>query len=159
MPSDPGMYSGRVCGAAGGTLFIGEITGAYADEQCMTGGAPDVEKIQPFVLTMLTTTTGCLEPCGGAWQIGKTTAPDPRVLRHGIGGYTTEVRCSRRWVRPEISGPAATGRSCLQRDLPGSHEYLRGGQTVPILDAFRLRGDHGNSHQTPARPVRRLAQS
>lgn len=58
------------------TLFIGEITGAYADEQCMTGGAPDVEKIQPFVLTMPDNNYWLLgDHVGRAWQIGKNYRP------------------------------------------------------------------------------------
>ncbi len=41
------------------------------------------------------------------------------------------------------------GRSCLQRDLPGLHEDLRGGQDWPILAAFRLRETQGNEPPDP----------
>ena len=45
----------------GNTLFIGEIVGAYADDDCLTDGKPDVNKINPFTLTM---------PDGNYWLVG-----------------------------------------------------------------------------------------
>ena len=57
-------------------LFIGEIKGAYADEQYMTEGAPDLRKIEPFVLTMPDNNYWSLgEVVGRAWQIGKDHRP------------------------------------------------------------------------------------
>ena len=51
-------------------------------------------------------------------------------------------------------------RSCLQRDLPGSHDYLRGGQDWANLGRIPFaRKPTGTGYQTPAWPVRRLAQS
>jgi flavin reductase (DIM6/NTAB) family NADH-FMN oxidoreductase RutF len=46
-------------------LFVGEIVGAYADEQCLTGGAPDVQKMRPFTLTM---------PDNKYWKVGDKLA-------------------------------------------------------------------------------------
>ena len=34
------------------TLFIGQILGAYTEERFLTGGKPDILKINPFTLTM-----------------------------------------------------------------------------------------------------------
>ena len=42
-------------------LFIGEIVGAYVDDACLTDGKPDVQKIDPFTLTM---------PDNGYWRVG-----------------------------------------------------------------------------------------
>jgi flavin reductase (DIM6/NTAB) family NADH-FMN oxidoreductase RutF len=44
------------------TLFVGEILGAYSEEQYMTDGKPDIQKIQPFTLTM---------PDNSYWAVGK----------------------------------------------------------------------------------------
>ena len=43
-------------------LFIGEIVGAYADENSFSGGIPDIAEIKPLLLTM---------PDNSYWQIGK----------------------------------------------------------------------------------------
>jgi len=53
-------------------LFIGEIVAAYADEDCLTDGQPDILKINPLVLTMPDNqywTVG--ERAGKAWAAGK----------------------------------------------------------------------------------------
>jgi flavin reductase (DIM6/NTAB) family NADH-FMN oxidoreductase RutF len=42
-------------------LFIGEIVDAYAEEGCLTNGAPDIAKMAPFTLTM---------PDNIYWKIG-----------------------------------------------------------------------------------------
>lgn len=42
-------------------LFIGEIVDAYAEEACLTDGAPDIAKMAPFTLTM---------PDNSYWRIG-----------------------------------------------------------------------------------------
>lgn len=42
-------------------LFIGEIVGAYADEDCCRGNEPDIERIRPFTLTM---------PDNRYWSVG-----------------------------------------------------------------------------------------
>ena len=39
-------------------LFIGEIVAAHADEDCLTHGRPDIEKINPWCSRCRTTTTG-----------------------------------------------------------------------------------------------------
>lgn len=53
-------------------LFIGRIVGAYADEGCMTDGKPDIEKMQPFMLTMPDNRYWRIGPTAGkAWQAGK----------------------------------------------------------------------------------------
>ena len=43
-------------------LFIGEIKSAYGDENCFTGGKPDVTEINPLLLTM---------PDNSYWQVGE----------------------------------------------------------------------------------------
>jgi flavin reductase (DIM6/NTAB) family NADH-FMN oxidoreductase RutF len=53
-------------------LFIGEIVAAYADEDCLTDGRPDILKINPLVLTMPDNnywTVGA--HAGRAWDAGK----------------------------------------------------------------------------------------
>ena len=53
-------------------LFIGEIVAAYADEDCLTDGRPDILKINPLVLTMPDNnywTVG--NHAGRAWSAGK----------------------------------------------------------------------------------------
>jgi flavin reductase (DIM6/NTAB) family NADH-FMN oxidoreductase RutF len=44
------------------TLFIGEISGAYADPEVIKGGKPDFSAIDPLLLTM---------PDNTYWQLGK----------------------------------------------------------------------------------------
>jgi flavin reductase (DIM6/NTAB) family NADH-FMN oxidoreductase RutF len=55
------------------TLFIGEIVSAYAEEKMLTNGRPDVEKMDPFTLTM---PDNCYwrvgEKAGQAWNAGKS---------------------------------------------------------------------------------------
>lgn len=54
------------------TLFIGEIKGAYADEQCLTDGKPDIRKMEPITFTMPDNTYWAVgEYLGKAWSIGK----------------------------------------------------------------------------------------
>jgi len=54
------------------TLFIGEIKGAYADEQCLTEGTPDSKKMEPLTLTMPDNSYWAVgEYLGKAWSIGK----------------------------------------------------------------------------------------
>jgi flavin reductase (DIM6/NTAB) family NADH-FMN oxidoreductase RutF len=53
-------------------LFIGEIAEAYAAEDTLTDGNPDITKMQPFTLTMPDNTywkTG--EEAGKAWEAGR----------------------------------------------------------------------------------------
>lgn len=44
------------------SFFIGEIVGSYSEEQFLTGGVPDIKKINPFLLTM---------PDNGYWSVGE----------------------------------------------------------------------------------------
>lgn len=54
------------------TFFIGEIINIYAEEQCLTNGLPDVEKMKPFLLTMPDNRYWALGSCiGRAWDAGK----------------------------------------------------------------------------------------
>jgi flavin reductase (DIM6/NTAB) family NADH-FMN oxidoreductase RutF len=54
------------------TLFIGQITGAYTEEKFLTGGKPDILKINPFTLTMPDNQYWKVGPnAGKAWSIGK----------------------------------------------------------------------------------------
>lgn len=53
-------------------LFLGEIVGAYTEEQYLTDGKPDVRKMNPFLLTMPDNnywTVGA--HAGNAWSAGK----------------------------------------------------------------------------------------
>ena len=43
------------------TFFIGEILGAYAGEECLTEGRPDIKKMDPLLLTM---------PDNRYWKVG-----------------------------------------------------------------------------------------
>lgn len=53
-------------------LFIGEIVAAYCEETCLTDGAPDLAKIDPFVLISAGKRYRTLgADIGGAWEIGK----------------------------------------------------------------------------------------
>lgn len=53
-------------------LFIGQIVEAYADQGCLTAGAPDVTRLEPFTLTMPDNTYWRVgEPAGKAWEAGR----------------------------------------------------------------------------------------
>ncbi|MEW6261825.1 MAG: flavin reductase family protein [Thermodesulfobacteriota bacterium] len=53
-------------------LFVGEVVGVYAEERFLTDGAPDPEKVKPFVLSMPDNRFWALGECvGRAWQAGK----------------------------------------------------------------------------------------
>lgn len=53
-------------------LFIGEIIMAYCNENCLTGGVPDLKKMNPFVLSMSDKRYWALgQDIGAAWEIGK----------------------------------------------------------------------------------------
>ena len=52
-------------------LFIGEIIMAYCDEKCLTEGVPDLNKINPFILSMPDKRYRALgQDVGAAWEIG-----------------------------------------------------------------------------------------
>ena len=58
------------------TLFIGEVVSAYSEEQYLTDGKPDVQKIKPFVLTMPDNNYWWIGGLAGkAWGIGKNFKP------------------------------------------------------------------------------------
>ncbi len=46
-------------------LFLGEIMGAYTEDRYLTDGKPDIQKMNPFVLTM---------PDNNYWRIGEWAA-------------------------------------------------------------------------------------
>ena len=53
-------------------LFIGEIVAAYADEDCLTDGQPDILKINPLMLTMPDNNYWTVGThAGRAWSAGK----------------------------------------------------------------------------------------
>lgn len=53
-------------------LYIGEIVNAYSENRYLTDGKPDVQKINPFVLTMPDNHYWKIGPnAGNAWSIGK----------------------------------------------------------------------------------------
>lgn len=54
------------------SFFIAEIVNIFCDEEFLTEGVPDVEKIKPFVLTMPDNRFWSLGSCvGKAWHAGK----------------------------------------------------------------------------------------
>ncbi|HSW39538.1 MAG TPA: flavin reductase family protein [Acidobacteriota bacterium] len=56
-------------------IFIGEIIAAYSDDRYLTGGVPDMMKIDPFILSMPQMTYQRLgASVGRAWEIGKSRA-------------------------------------------------------------------------------------
>jgi flavin reductase (DIM6/NTAB) family NADH-FMN oxidoreductase RutF len=53
-------------------LFVGEIVEAFCGKDFLSGGAPDLEKLQPFALTMPDNRYWSMgQPLGRAWSIGK----------------------------------------------------------------------------------------
>lgn len=53
-------------------LFIGEIAGAWCDEEVMTDGKPDMKKIDPLLLTMPDNRYLSLGECvASAWSVGR----------------------------------------------------------------------------------------
>ncbi len=54
-------------------LFIGEIVEAYAEEACLTNGAPDIAKMEVFTLTMPDNFYWKIgAKAGKAWEAGRT---------------------------------------------------------------------------------------
>ena len=54
------------------SFFIGEIVGAYSEEQYLTDGNPDIKKVNPFVLTVPDNRYWSIGECvGHAWKDGK----------------------------------------------------------------------------------------
>ncbi len=54
------------------TLYIGEPKEIFTEEKYMTGGVPDIKKINPFTLTMPDNNFWSVgENLGKAWSIGK----------------------------------------------------------------------------------------
>ena len=53
-------------------FFIGEILGVYTEDQYLTDGKPDIQKMKPFMLTMPDNGYWSVgERVGKAWSIGK----------------------------------------------------------------------------------------
>jgi flavin reductase (DIM6/NTAB) family NADH-FMN oxidoreductase RutF len=53
-------------------LFLGQVEATYADQDCLTDGKPDIQKINPFVLTMPDNNYWGVGPhVGKAWSTGK----------------------------------------------------------------------------------------
>jgi len=56
--------------------FIGEIVAAWADEACLTDGQPDLQKMDPLLLTMPDNRYHSVgQPLARAWSIGKALKP------------------------------------------------------------------------------------
>lgn len=52
-------------------LFLGEVMGTWTEERFLTGGAPDIEKVRPFCLTMPDNRYWSVGPeIGRAWHDG-----------------------------------------------------------------------------------------
>ncbi|MBN2005310.1 MAG: flavin reductase family protein [Anaerolineae bacterium] len=59
------------------TLFIGEVVDAYATPDVIVNGEPDIQKVQPFMLTMPDNGYWTLgAQAGQAWSIGKQFKPE-----------------------------------------------------------------------------------
>ncbi len=53
-------------------LFIGEIVGAFSEEEFLSNGKLDIEKMNPFLLTMTDNMYRSIgKPIGQAWADGK----------------------------------------------------------------------------------------
>jgi len=53
-------------------LIIGQITSAFAEEECLTDNKPDVQKIDPLILTMPDNRYWRVgKYAGAAWEVGK----------------------------------------------------------------------------------------
>jgi flavin reductase (DIM6/NTAB) family NADH-FMN oxidoreductase RutF len=53
-------------------MYVGEIVAAYSDDRFLTGGAPDLAKMQPFILSMADHRyLGLGAEVGKAWEVGK----------------------------------------------------------------------------------------
>jgi flavin reductase (DIM6/NTAB) family NADH-FMN oxidoreductase RutF len=53
-------------------LFLGQVVATYADQGCLTGGRPDIQKMNPFVLTMPDNNYWTIgQHAGKAWSVGK----------------------------------------------------------------------------------------
>jgi flavin reductase (DIM6/NTAB) family NADH-FMN oxidoreductase RutF len=60
------------------SFFIAEIINIYCDEEFLSDGQPDVEKIKPFVLSMPDNRFWSLGTCvGKAWHEGKNFLKKP----------------------------------------------------------------------------------
>jgi flavin reductase (DIM6/NTAB) family NADH-FMN oxidoreductase RutF len=68
------------------SFFVGEIVGAYSEEQFLTEGAPDIKKINPFLLTM---------PDNGYWSVGEL-----------IGRAWSDGKAMRKRLKGQIPGDA-----------------------------------------------------
>ncbi|MBN1913853.1 MAG: flavin reductase family protein [Candidatus Omnitrophica bacterium] len=54
------------------TLFIGEVVSAYSEEKYLTAGDPDIQKINPFILSMPDNNYWSIgEKVGQAWSCGR----------------------------------------------------------------------------------------
>jgi flavin reductase (DIM6/NTAB) family NADH-FMN oxidoreductase RutF len=65
-----GLVSGRSLPSH--YLFLGEVVATYADKDCLTDGKPDVQKLNPFVLTVPDNNYWTIgQHAGKAWSIGQ----------------------------------------------------------------------------------------
>jgi flavin reductase (DIM6/NTAB) family NADH-FMN oxidoreductase RutF len=57
-------------------LFLGQVVAVFADEDCLTNGKPDIQKIEPFVLTMPDNNYWAIgQKVGKAWSSGREFKP------------------------------------------------------------------------------------
>lgn len=60
-------------------IFIGQIMESYAEEQYLTQGLPDIEKMKPIIFSMHDNHYWRIgEQLGQAWSIGRDYRPEPR---------------------------------------------------------------------------------
>jgi flavin reductase (DIM6/NTAB) family NADH-FMN oxidoreductase RutF len=65
------------------SFLIGEIVGAYSEERFLTGGVPDIKKINPLLLTM---------PDNGYWSVGEL-----------VGRAWSDGKAMKKRLNPDIS--------------------------------------------------------
>ena len=95
------------------TLYIGDIVEVYTEERFLTDGKPDVEKIDPFTLTM---------PDNGywKWESGRA-APGASGRNSRRGRLERTHRAFRRTVQKQVSGRQPRRAAFREAQHAGKH--------------------------------------
>ena len=59
-------------------VYMGEVVGAYANEQCLTNGSPDMKKVDPLVYSLQNSYWKMGDEIAPAFSIGKGFKPDEK---------------------------------------------------------------------------------